>query len=165
MSRISRTTVILLAAGLVLAGCATPGKRLPEGDETWGFGPSDGEWPAKLIYGLEETDIVSLGFTCVPRSGVATVMVFVGDDERTWPDRLRLQSGSESQTLNLVPPAESDVPVVEASINAASPVATAFASTGRLTSVLYDVHRRVDARGDSQRRDVEAFWRVCAKRP
>jgi hypothetical protein len=165
MTRISLRTLVLIAAGLVLASCATQEARLPERGETWGFGPADGEWPAKLIYGLDETDIVSLGFTCVPRSGVATVMIFVGDDERTWPDRLRLQSGSASQVLNLAPPEESEVPVVEASINVAGPVATAFASTGRLTSELFDVHRRVDARGESQRRDVEAFWRLCAKQP
>ncbi|MGH1559043.1 hypothetical protein ACRAWD_18020 [Caulobacter segnis] len=45
------------------------------------------------MYGLEETDIVSLGFTCYPGRGEAQIVVFVSEAENAWPDKVVLRSG------------------------------------------------------------------------
>jgi hypothetical protein len=92
-------------------------------------------------------------------------MVFVGEDESEWPDRLVLQSGGASQSLDIALSDAGDLPVLEAPLDPANPVARAFALTGRLTSILYDNPRRVDALRGAERRGVQAFWKECAKRP
>lgn len=165
MRQIFLFTPMPVIAALLLTGCAAPPRRIAEPHETWGFTAANEEWPAKLIYGLDETDIVSLGFTCRAGSGAAQIVVFVSEMEKTWPDRLELRSGKTRQVFDLIPPPQSDLPMLNAEIDPASPLALSFAQTGQLESTLSGVRRSVSAADQGERGEVSNFWRTCAPRP
>lgn len=150
---------IPVIAALLLAGCAA---QNAEPHETWGFTAANEE-PAKLIYGLEDSDIVSLGFTCRAGSGEAEIIVFASESETTWPDKIELRSGEARQTFDLIPPPQSDLPMLNAAIDPSSPLAVAFAQTGRLESTLGGVRRLLTASDHGERGQIADFWRTCVR--
>ncbi|USQ97645.1 hypothetical protein [Caulobacter sp. RL271] len=150
-----------MIAALLLAACAVPARHDAGPRETWGFAAASEAWPAKLIYGLDNTDVVSLGFTCHAGSGRAQIVVFVSEEEETWPERLELHSGKARQTFDLIPPVQADLPVLNADIDPASPLAAAFAQTGQLESTMGGVRRSLGAADNGERRAVSDFWRSC----
>lgn len=154
---------IPVIASLLLTGCAAQPRNNAEPHETWGFAAANEEWPAKLIYGLEDTDIVSLGFTCHAGSGGARIVVFVSEEETTWPDKLELRSGKTRQIFDLISPPQSDLPMLNAEIDPCSPVAVSFAQTGQLESTLGSVRRSLDAADNGERGEVSDFWRTCVR--
>jgi len=152
-----------LIAALLLTACAVPPRHDAQPRETWGFAAANDEWPAKLIYGLEETDIVSLGFTCRAASGAAQIVVFVSEAETTWPEKLELRSGKVRQIFDLTPSSQSDLPTLNAEIDPSGPIAVSFARSGRLEAAMGGVGRALDADDGRARREVSDFWRTCAR--
>lgn len=156
-------TPVPLIAALLLTACADPSRQDAQPRETWAFAAAD-ERPAKLLYGVDETDLVSLGFTCQADSGEGQIVLFVSQAEVFWPEKLELRSGKVRQVFDLTPSSQSELPMLNAEIDPSAPIAVSFPRTGRLVAVMSGDASTLDARDGRSRREISDFWRTCARK-
>jgi hypothetical protein len=158
--------VVLALAGLTLAGCATVAEA-PQLRDTWGYRPANADHAqAGLIYGLPESDVLTMAFDCAPASGHASLRIFGGD--LGWnPRRVDLRSGVTQEAFALTPNPGWDVELVlTAPIDPQGPLATAFERTGRL-EIQFDQSGDWGPASAPHRREhggVRAFWPICRAR-
>jgi len=151
-------------AALLLTACAGPPGQDAQPRDTWGFTAAADGAPAKLLYGVDETDLVSLGFTCRPESGQAQIVLFVSEAQDTWPEKLELRSDTAHQIFDLIPSNQSEIPMLNAQIDPSATVAVLFARTGRLDTTISGVRSTLDAHDRRARREISDFWRTCSRK-
>lgn len=156
-------TPVPLFVAVLLSGCAVPPGQDAQPPETWSFAAA-ADGPARLLYGVDETDLVSLGFTCHAGSGEAQIVLFVSESEETWPEKLELRSGKAHEIFDLIPSSRAESPMLNAHIDPSAPVAVSLALTGRLETAIGGVTSTLDAHDGLARREISNFWRTCARR-
>lgn len=122
------------------------------------------EAPARLVYGIPDTDIAGLAFSCQPGSGVVS-FVYVGDENpaaaraygERWRSTVTLASGRASRSYDANSRSGDLGPEHEGQTSVADPVLQAFARSGAITL------NRVDqnAWDDQDRAAIGRFFRLC----
>jgi hypothetical protein len=141
-----------LSLGALLAACATtpPPKPLTQGRGAWSFAPANRSEPAKLAYGIPNSDDVGLMLLCAP----PRVKIWLSQPAAAPPKRIALRSGKAHGVYALSPEGEA---LLQAFMPAADPVLDAFAASGELIAD----QTRLDARAPGERAAVRAFRGAC----
>jgi hypothetical protein len=143
-----------VAALAAVAGCAAQHGPPPVTDFGW-FYAEDRSEGAKLVYGQDGTDNVTLMLICQPRSGrvVATLPGTPGG-----PGAVRFVSGSHRVRLAARPLQDEDG--VQAELRADDPVLAGFAASGDL-AILEGARRTALPVRPAERRLATRFLAAC----
>lgn len=160
---VSLTSLASVGLALLVASCGVSAEPHSAEKPPFTWTVAEGA-PAKLVFGIPNTEIAGLAFTCQPGSGTVSIS-YVGDEDvaaahtsgQRWTSSLTLASGRATRSYDARSHFGQEGPEHLAETTSADPVLQAFSRSGKISLNRIDQN----AWDERERAAVERFFRIC----